>query len=82
VVIKKGVWGKHLVFQTIHGTDAVVCTAPGDCKVNIFDLIFIRNRLNTSPSTGDNWRADVNGDGKINVVDLIYVRNRLNTQCQ
>jgi len=53
----------------------------GDCKVNVLDLIFVRNRLNTSISTGDNWLADVNSDGKINVLDLIYVRNRLNTRC-
>jgi len=53
-----------------------------DCKVNILDLIFVRNRLNQSPETGDNWRADVNEDGKINILDLIYVRNNLNTRCQ
>ena len=56
--------------------------ANGDCKVNVLDLIFIRNRLNSNPATGDDWQADVNADGKINVLDLIYVRNRLNTQCQ
>jgi len=55
--------------------------ANGDCKVDILDLIFIRNRLNTSPTTGDNWQADVNGDGKINILDLIFVRNRLGTAC-
>ena len=54
----------------------------GDCKVNVLDLIFIRNRLNTSPATGDNWKADVNEDGKINILDLIFVRNRLNTRCE
>jgi hypothetical protein len=53
----------------------------GDCKVNILDLIFIRNRLNQDPGTADNWKADVNGDDKINILDLIYVRNRLNTKC-
>jgi len=55
--------------------------ANGDCKVNILDLIFIRNRLNQSPATGDNWREDVNQDGKINILDLIYTRNHLNTSC-
>jgi len=52
-----------------------------DCKVNILDLIFVRNRLNQDVATGDNWQADVNVDGKINILDLIYVRNRLNTKC-
>ena len=52
-----------------------------DCRVNILDLIFIRNRLNQEPGTGDNWQADVNCDTRINILDLIYVRNRLNMQC-
>jgi len=53
----------------------------GDCRVNVLDLIFIRNRLNADVNTDDNWKADVNQDDKINVLDLIYVRNRLNTGC-
>jgi len=48
-----------------------------DGKVNVLDLIFVRNHLREDPASGDNWRADVNGDGVINVLDLIYVRNRL-----
>jgi len=52
-----------------------------DCKVNILDLIYIRNRLNQSVATGDNWQADVNDDGKINILDLLYSRNRMNTKC-
>ena len=53
-----------------------------DCKVNIVDLIWVRNKLNANPATGDNWRVDVNSDGLINIVDLIYVRNKLNTVCE
>jgi len=52
-----------------------------DCRVNILDLIFIRNKLNQDASTGDNWKADVNEDTRINILDLIFVRNKLNTQC-
>ena len=52
-----------------------------DCRVNILDLIFIRNKLNQSVETGDNWKADVNEDTRINILDLIFVRNQLNTQC-
>ncbi|HUW32684.1 MAG TPA: dockerin type I domain-containing protein [Planctomycetota bacterium] len=49
--------------------------------MNILDLIFIRNKLNQSVETGDNWKADVNQDTRINILDLIFVRNKLNTQC-
>jgi len=52
-----------------------------DCRVNILDLIFIRNKLNQDVGTGDNWKADVNEDTRINILDLIFVRNKLNTQC-
>jgi len=55
--------------------------ANGDCRVNILDLIFIRNRLNGDVGTGDNIKADVNLDTRINILDLIYVRNRLNNAC-
>ncbi|HUW35439.1 MAG TPA: LamG-like jellyroll fold domain-containing protein [Planctomycetota bacterium] len=55
--------------------------ASQDCRVNILDLIFIRNKLNQAVGTGDNWKADVNEDARINILDLILVRNRLNTQC-
>ena len=60
-----------------------------DCQVNILDLIYIRNKLNQNPATGDNWRANVNidpatrlpADNQINILDLIYTRNKLNTRC-
>jgi len=52
-----------------------------DCRVNILDLISVRNKLNQDPNTGDNAAADVNEDGRINILDLIFVRNRLSTIC-
>ena len=56
-----------------------------DCKVNILDLIAVRNRLNTYVGqTGYSVYCDVNlpsADGKINILDLIAVRNKLNTFC-
>ena len=55
--------------------------ASQDCRVNILDLIFIRNKLNQAVGTGDNWKADINEDARINILDLIFVRNKLNTQC-
>ncbi|HUW33165.1 MAG TPA: S8 family serine peptidase, partial [Planctomycetota bacterium] len=53
-----------------------------DCAVNILDLIFIRDRLNQSIETGDNWKANVNSDQNINILDLIYVRAHLGNTCQ
>ena len=52
-----------------------------DCKVNILDLIAVRNHLNEDVATGGNSRFDLNTDGKVNILDLIYVRSRLNTSC-
>jgi len=52
-----------------------------DCRVNILDLIAIRNKLNLSAGDDDNWKYDMNRDGRINILDLIHVRNHLNTQC-
>jgi len=52
-----------------------------DCRVNILDLIYIRNKLNQPVGVGDNWKADVNADTKINILDLIFVRSKLNTRC-
>ena len=68
-----------LAGQNFAGT--IVADANYDCIVNVLDLIFIRNRLNQSISSGDNWQADVNDDGRINVLDLIFARNRLSTRC-
>jgi len=48
-----------------------------DCRTNILDLIFIRNRLNLSVWRADAWQADVNRDGAVNILDLIDVRNRM-----
>lgn len=53
-----------------------------DCKVNILDLIFIRNKLNQDVNLRDNWKADVTQDNKINILDLIAVRSHLNTSCK
>jgi|GEM_PF-2806199 len=61
----------------------------GDCKVNILDMIAIRNHLNVplsgAPddcSADPNSIYDVTGDCKINILDMILVRNHLNTVCE
>jgi len=53
-----------------------------DCKINVLDLIFVRNRLGKPVTNPDIARADVNNDGRINVLDLICVRNDLGKSCQ
>ena len=53
----------------------LVADATGDGKVNVLDLLAVRNALGESPAQYP--RADVNGDGKINVLDLLAVRNGL-----
>lgn len=51
------------------------CT--GDASANVFDLVSIRNFLNTSTSPAS-FRQDVKSDGSVNVLDLVVVRNNLN----
>jgi len=51
-----------------------------DGKINILDLILVRNHLGQDITTGDNWKYDVNSDGQININDLIAIRNNLVNQ--
>ncbi len=53
----------------------------GDCRVDVLDLLCVRNKLGQNPETGENWKADVNLDGKVDVLDLIKVRNNLGAHC-
>jgi len=55
---------------------------PGDLnhdgKVNVLDLLLVRNSLGCDPASSIEARkADVNADGAVNVEDLIMVRGRL-----
>jgi len=55
---------------------------PGDVnydgKVNVIDLLIVRNSLGRDPSSSPEARkADVNADGSVNVEDLLVVRGRL-----
>jgi len=55
---------------------------PGDVnydgKVNVLDLILVRNSLGRDPASSTEARkADVNADGSVNVQDLLVVRGRL-----
>ncbi|HUU70789.1 MAG TPA: discoidin domain-containing protein [Planctomycetota bacterium] len=52
-----------------------------DCRVNILDLIIIRNKLGQDPYVGSNFHCDVNMDRRINILDLIMVRNHLSEKC-
>ena len=53
-----------------------------DCHVNVLDMIYVRNRLQQDPASGDNWRADINSDGAINILDLLMTRNHLQDDCE
>lgn len=54
----------------------------GDCKVNILDMLFVRNQLGEDPASDPNAaKADINNDGKVNILDLLKVRNLLKTTC-
>ncbi|HUW30114.1 MAG TPA: SBBP repeat-containing protein [Planctomycetota bacterium] len=59
--------------------------ANGDCRVNVLDLLTIRNRLLLNPQDPANLdairAADVNGNNDVSVLDLIYSRNRLGRNC-
>jgi len=55
---------------------------PGDVnhdgKVNVLDLLLVRNSLGRDPASSIEARkADVNADGTVNVEDLLIVRGRL-----
>jgi len=65
------VWGWAYAF--VHGRPAIDVT--GDGRLNILDLLYVRNRLGQDPESGDNMKADINGDGRINILDLIILRN-------
>jgi len=87
--ISAGTNYKIVIFNNPYASDALYWPYPWpiqgdanmDCRVNILDLIFIRNKLNLDVATGDNWKADLNNDNRINILDLIFVRGKLNTQC-
>jgi len=51
-----------------------------DGKVDILDLVFVRNRLFSEDP--DDAAADVNNDGFIDLNDLIEVRNQLGAACE
>ena len=49
-----------------------------DGRVNVLDLILVRNCLGRDPASSIEARkADVNADGAVNVEDLLIVRGRL-----
>jgi len=58
-----------------------ICTKSEDInqdgRINILDLLFVRNHLNQAVITGADIRADVNNDNKIDILDLINIRNAI-----
>ena len=53
-----------------------------DCRVNVLDMILVRNHLYEDPTSGNNWSYDLNGDGVINILDMIAVRNNARARCE
>jgi len=51
--------------------------ANGDCRINILDMIEVRNYLKADPTVEGNGHADINKDGDINVLDMLSVRNNI-----
>jgi len=48
-----------------------------DGRVNILDMICVRNNLYVDPESASTPRADVNHDDQINILDMLCVRNDL-----
>ena len=63
------------------GFRAIDGDANGDCKVDLLDLIRIRNSIGADLTAPGSGSADVNGDCRINVLDLLYTRNRMGNRC-
>jgi len=56
----------------------VASDADGSGRVDVLDLIHVRNNLNKEPGSDGDQNCDINGDGSINILDMIMVRNHLN----
>jgi len=76
----------RIIDGNLDGTSTVDIGAyeylPGDVnydgKVNILDLITVRNSLGKDAASDPAARRyDVNNDGAVNVLDIVAVRNRL-----
>jgi len=52
-----------------------------DCKVDLLDLVFARDRLFADVEEGESEYAGITGDGEIKIADLIAVRNNLGATC-
>ena len=58
---------------------------PGDVnydgRVNVLDLILVRNSLGRDPASSIEARkADLNNDGRVDIMDLLLARGRLQRQ--
>ena len=67
--------GYSVVFEGLLGEGT------GDCKINILDMIAVRNHVNELVVPGENDIYDLTGDNQINILDMIVVRNNLNAVC-
>ncbi|HUU97659.1 MAG TPA: dockerin type I domain-containing protein [Phycisphaerae bacterium] len=69
---------------TIDTAYAAYYTLAGDVtrdgRVNLLDLIKVRNRMLTGGGDEHCGEYDANRDGAVNVLDLIYIRNHLGSK--
>jgi len=55
-----------------------------DGKVNLLDLLAVRNNINSADCSPENNfcnRNDINRDEKVNLLDLLQIRNNINKDC-
>ena len=53
-----------------------------DGRIDLLNMIFVRNRFGADAASGDAQATDVNGDGAVNILDVISVRNRMCANCR
>ena len=74
-----GVWIVVLAIAVSASAAPLLSDVNADGRVNVLDLLKVRNSLGNDPAQGPEGseRADINGDAKINVLDMLGVRNDL-----
>jgi len=77
-----GVWIVALAIAVSASADPLLTDVNADGRVNILDLLTVRNNLGADPANGleGSEKADVNGDAVVNILDLLGVRNDLGAE--
>jgi hypothetical protein len=78
VVVAGGTTGVGTV-QLLGGDACGMGGGAADCKVDLFDLVFIATKYGSSPPA--DVRADINGNGAVDIYDLVMVGVNLGKEC-